>query len=168
MRWEKWCEIRTELIWILCAKNRWLSSFDYEVLLRIVRTGLRGMGWWQRCRILFQTETLCFLQGLCSSVQIWAKAFPNGSPVTLQQAHAPRPCSPQGARWRQQGRSDLVPKEWPPPWKFGSFLCLIKQGCITLNICLLVRTYSDVFIWHQYFNICAHFHDYILLNSESK
>lgn len=105
----------------------------------------KGMGWRQRCWITFHTKTLCFLQGLCYSVHNEQRRFWNGSPVRLHSDTCWGPCFLQGAQWRQQERFDFVLKGWQgtptSPWKFGSFLSLIKQGCITLNICLLVRTY---------------------------
>lgn len=136
MRKVMWKTHRTHLNF-MCEES--LSSFDYEVLLRIVRTGLRGMGWWQRCWILFQTETLCFLQGLCSSVQIWAKAFPNGLPVTLQQAHAPRPVLPSGRQVETAGKVWLGTEKMTPTLKIWIFSLFDWSRAVLpwIYVCLL-------------------------------
>lgn len=90
-----------------------VTSFDREVLSSTVWTGLEGMGWWQKCWLIFHMKTLCFLRGLCYSVQIWAKVFLNWlSYETAVITNFEASISSSGCQWKRQKRFNIVLKGW--------------------------------------------------------
>lgn len=117
----------TEFIWICVRRITdrnffWLWSYEY----RLNRP--KGMGWWQKCWIIFHTTTLCFLQGLCYSVQMWAQVFLKWLACeTAVVIHAEANVSLQDAG--RNDRKDLtsywkdgkVPQPTPKIWTFSFF-----------------------------------------------
>lgn len=94
-------------VWRITDRNFfWLWSYQY----RLNRP--KGTGWWQKCWIIFHTKTLCFLQGLCYSVQIWAGISKMTRLWNCSSHTCWGQCLPAGCWQKWQKRFNIILKEW--------------------------------------------------------
>lgn len=124
-------------------KNQTVISFDHEVLISTLDRPKKAWNDGTNVELFFILK-LCFLQGLLlRSDQIWVKVFLKW----LSNKTATVICAEVNVFFRLPVETTkdltLYLEDGKVPWvcwKSGFFLSLIKQGCIILNIHLLVRT----------------------------